>query len=195
LISVTTALYNLIGYFQRPNLFLLAPEQVTFYASYADDWPYVTMVTNFNIFNNSRPEKYGLVLGEALEFTIKGVPRVLRWQQVGKWVGDEFQPTGPAQPFAIAGGAVTAHEISFEPRSKPKAELRAGEHEGDNWVEWKDFIEELRKGNLRVRCVIEGPNGKIVSSEVEIRVTPGVIAALENPDPKKRWAASACKKL
>jgi len=195
LISIATALYNLIGYFERPTLVLLAPEQVTFYQSSPSDRPYVTMVTDFNIFNNSRPEKYGLVLGESLKFTIKGVPRVLRWQQIGKWLGDEFQATAPAQPFAIAGGAVIAQEVSFEPRSKRQEELRVGENEDDNWVEWNDFIEELRKGNLRVRCVVEGPNGKTVNSEVEVRITQGVIQALENPEPKKRWAAPACNKL
>ena len=37
IISLITGLYNLVGYFEKPELTLLPPEQLTLYASYAGD--------------------------------------------------------------------------------------------------------------------------------------------------------------
>ena len=147
------------------------------------------------VINRSRPEKYGLVVGERLEFTVDNLPRVLRWQQVGRWGEHDFLPTGPAQPFAIAGGAVTSQEVSFEPRSKHKSDLGPGESEGDDWIGWDSFLQLLKKGDFKVRCVVELHEGKTLTSDVKVLITPGVIAALENPDAKNRWAAARCKKL
>jgi hypothetical protein len=194
LISVVTAGYNLVGYFQKPELTLLPPEQVTLYANYAGKFAYLAVVTDFNIFNDSRPEKYGLVTGERVEFTIDGVRRVLRWQEVGKWGDKGFQASGPAQPFGVPGGAVNAQEMSFEPRSKGQTELLAGETEGINWFEWDKFLQFLSKvSTLQVHCVVELHGGKTLTSDVELQLHPGVKSDLQNP--KRRWAAATCKKL
>lgn len=193
-VSLATGMYNLIGYFEKPELMLLPPEQVTLYASYAGKWPYLAMVTDFNVFNNSRPEKYGLVTGERLEFTVDGVRRVLRWQEVGKWGDKAFQSSSPAQPFAVAGGAVSAQEMSFEPRSKDQAELLPGEKEDINWFGWDSLLQFLGKAStLRVHCVVELHGGKTLTSDVELQLHGGVKTDLE--DSKRRWAAAACKKL
>jgi hypothetical protein len=194
LLSIATAAYNVVGYFQKPELTLLPPEQVTLYANYAGKFAYLAVVTDFNIFNNSRPEKYGLVVGERVEFTIDGIRRVLRWQEVGKWGEKGFQSTGPAQPFGVPGGAVNAQEMSFEPRSKLQTELLPGETEDINWFDWDEFVRFLSKvPTLRVHCVVELQGGKTVTSDVELQLHSGVKADLQNP--KRRWAAAACKKL
>jgi len=194
LVSVVTAGYNLVGYFQKPELTLLPPEQVTLHINYSGKFAYLAMVTDFNIFNGSRPEKYGLVTGERLEFTIDGVRRVLRWQEFGKWGDKGFQASGPAQPFGVAGGAVNAQEVCFEPRSKDQTELLPGETEDINWFDWDKFLQFMGKAStLRVHCVVELHGGKTLTSDVELQLHEGVKAALQ--DPKRRWAAAACKKL
>ena len=128
------------------------------------------------------------------EVTIDGVRRVLRWQEVGKWANKAFEASGPAQPFGVPGGAVNAQEISFEPRSKGQTELLPGETEDINWFEWDKFLQFLSKASsLQVHCVVELHGGKTLTSDVELQLHPGVKSDLQNP--KRRWAAAACKKL
>lgn len=190
-LSVVSIVYNVLGYFQKPSLHLLPPEQITLYAVKGANGPRVAMVTDFTIFNDSRPDKYGVVTGEFLEFTVNGQRRTLRWQQFGMWDDLGFKQQLPAQPFSVGGGNVSVQEVSFHPRSKDAKDLKPRESVGDNWVSWSDFLRELHRGNLSVRCVAELYDGGSTGTNMEVQVTPGVLEALEDED--RMWAAAACR--
>lgn len=191
-LSLNTCVYNIGGYVVKPELTFIPPEQMTLYASGPKDRPYLAMVTDFNIFNNSRPDKYGVVTGERVEFTIDGVQHTLRWQEFGKW-GNNFEAREPVHPFSVPGGAVNTQEVSFEPRSKDQSDLSPGEKTDVNWVDWPVFLQFLDKAStLTVHCVLELQGGKTVTSDVVLNLHDGVKADLRNPDVK--WAAPRCKK-
>jgi hypothetical protein len=193
-LSLNTCVYNIVGYVEKPELIFIPPEQITLYAAGPKNKQYLAMVTDFNIFNTSRPEKYGLVTGERLEFTIDGVRHVLRWQEFGKWGDKSFQSREQVHPFSVSGGAVNTQEVSFEPRSKEPSELAPGESSDVNWLDWDPFLQFLNKvSTLRVHCVLELQGGKTVTSDVQLNLHDGVKVDLR--DPNVGWAAATCKKL
>jgi hypothetical protein len=192
-LSLNTCAYNIVGYVAKPELTFIPPEQITLYATGPKDGQYLAMVTDFNIFNTSRPDKYGVVTGERLEFTIDGVQRVLRWQEFGRWGSKDFEAKEAVHPFSVPGGAVNTQEVSFEPRSKEPSELSPGEKADVNWLDWPLFLQFLNKAStLNVHCVLELQDGKTVTSDVQLNLHDGVKANLQ--DPNVKWAAARCKK-
>jgi hypothetical protein len=193
-LSLNTCVYNIFGFLEKSRLSFVSSEQITLYVGDPNHRPYLAMVTDFNVFNSSRADKYGVVTGERVEFTINGQLRVLRWQEFGKWGENQFEPTGPIHPFSVPGGTVISEEVSFTPRSKASAGLRPGEAEYVNWFDWSDFIQFLDKASmLPVHCVLELQGGGTVTADVEVQLTEGVKGRLRNP--KVRWAAAPCQKL
>ena len=82
--------WQVVKYFQGPDMHFLDPEQVTFFIQPEKDGrSHIEIVTDFTFFNDGDPQYSGMIKGESVQFQAGGkTRRELRWQNFGKWVGD-----------------------------------------------------------------------------------------------------------
>jgi hypothetical protein len=154
-ISIATLTWQIINYFEGPQVRLIAPDQITIGSServnfpIRDGGPYVHFVARLSYVNAAAASYNATVRAERVRVTVEGKPAFeYRWFRFVTSDAAGSQGTdlvvdkaSDAHPFALAAGSSESHETLFQPWQKACAAAAADCKTDDNYIDWKTFVE------------------------------------------------------
>jgi hypothetical protein len=159
-LSILSSGWQVIHYYEGPQVRLITPDQITIASSTAVKYPdrdhkgpYVHFIARMSIVNEAGTGYNTTVSRERVRVTVQGHAvfegfwyNFVSSDAGGKDGGDLIvDPKSFAHPFPLAAGSAESHETLFQPRQRDCSGVTPPCSAFDNYIKWADFVGWFQK--------------------------------------------------
>ena len=162
LISIASLAWQIINYFEGPQVKLIATDQITIGSSESvnfpnrDGGPFVHFIAQMSYVNAAAASYNATIRTERVRIKVEG-QKVFEYQWFRFVTSDAAGPSGAnlvvekksdAHPFPLVAGSSESHETLFQPWQKACTPAVPGCNWDENYIDWNTFIDWFGKKHV-----------------------------------------------